>query len=92
MKAADLLHFHFIIHTIFVKYTLRVFLSLMPWLVYNIFMQKGIIMIGLFVGSSIGSYLPVLWGGSLLSFTSVLLGAIGGLAGVWAGYKITQSF
>jgi|GEM_PF-1011545 hypothetical protein len=42
-------------------------------------MSKTIIGIGMFVGSTIGSYIPALWGGSLLSFTSILLGVIGGL-------------
>lgn len=56
------------------------------------FMEKGIIMLGLFVGSTVGSYLPVLWGGSLFSFTSILLGAVGGLVGIWGAWKLTQSF
>ena len=52
---------------------------------------KRLCYIGAFVGSSIGGYVPVLWGGSLLSFTSVTLGLVGGLAGIWVGYRIGQS-
>jgi hypothetical protein len=50
--------------------------------------MKKLIMLGMVVGSCAGSYLPVLWGGSLLSMSSLLLGAIGGFAGIWIGYKI----
>jgi hypothetical protein len=50
--------------------------------------MKKIIMFGAFVGLCAGSYIPVLWGGSLLSMSSLLLGAVGGFAGIWIGYKI----
>ncbi|MEH2372374.1 MAG: hypothetical protein V7K15_04690 [Nostoc sp.] len=53
-------------------------------------MSKTIIGIGMFLGSTIGSYIPALWGGSLLSFTSILLGVIGGLVGIWLGYRISK--
>jgi hypothetical protein len=47
--------------------------------------------IGAFVGSGIGGYVPLLWGGSLLSLSSIVLGMVGGLAGIWVGYRIGQS-
>jgi hypothetical protein len=50
--------------------------------------MKKLTMFGAFVGSCAGSYIPVLWGGSLLSMSSLLLGAVGGFAGIWIGYKI----
>jgi hypothetical protein len=50
--------------------------------------MKTLIMFGAFVRSCAGSYIPVLWGGSLLSMSSLLLGAVGGFAGIWIGYKI----
>jgi len=50
--------------------------------------MKTLIMFAMVVGSCTGSYIPVLWGGSLLSMSSLLLGAIGGFAGIWIGYKI----
>ncbi len=53
-------------------------------------MNKFIIGIGMFVGSTIGSYIPVLWGGSLLSFTSILFSVIGGLVGIWLGYRVSK--
>ncbi len=54
-------------------------------------MQK-IVMFGMIVGSSLGSYFPVLWGGNLFSLSSIFWGAIGGLVGVWMGYKIGSYF
>jgi hypothetical protein len=55
-------------------------------------MNKLIIGLGMFLGSTLGSYIPVLWGGSVFSFTSILLGVIGGLVGIWLGYKISKYF
>jgi hypothetical protein len=51
---------------------------------------KSLIMIGLVVGSTAGSYLPMLWGAGWLSIASVLFGGIGGLLGIWAGYKVSR--
>ena len=52
---------------------------------------KKLCYIGAFVGSSIGGYVPVLWGGSMFSVSGVLLSMVGGLAGIWVGYRIEQS-
>lgn len=51
---------------------------------------KFFIFLGMTVGSIAGGYLPMLWGDSFLSFASVLTSGVGGLAGVWVGYKISQ--
>lgn len=53
-------------------------------------MNKFIIGIGMFVGSTIGSYIPALWGGSVLSFTSIIFSVIGGLVGIWLGYRVSK--
>jgi hypothetical protein len=45
----------------------------------------------MFIGSAVGSYLPVLWGGSLFSFTSIILSAVGGIIGIVAGIMIGSS-
>lgn len=49
---------------------------------------KQLIWIGMVVGSAVGGYLPLLWGSSLFSFSSIVLTAVGGIAGIWAGYKL----
>lgn len=51
--------------------------------------QKTIIYLGLFIGSTIGGFIPMLWGGSLFSVSAVLLSGAGGIAGIVAGYKLT---
>ncbi len=49
-------------------------------------------MFGMAIGSTAGAYLPTLWGGSLLSITSVTLSAIFGLLGILGAWKLTRSF
>ena len=50
-------------------------------------------MIGLCMafGGVVGGYVPVLWGASSLSLESFLFGALGAVAGVWAGVRISES-
>jgi dipeptide/tripeptide permease len=45
---------------------------------------------GLFIGSTIGSFIPTLWGDSLFGITGVLLSAVGGILGIIAGYKLSK--
>lgn len=52
--------------------------------------QKSVIWTGMVIGSAIGGYVPVLWGGSVFSLTSVFLTAVGGVAGIWAGFKLSR--
>ena len=49
--------------------------------------KKTLIWIGLTVGSLAGGYLPALWGGNAISFTSIILSAVGGGLGIWLGYR-----
>jgi hypothetical protein len=41
-------------------------------------------------GTFAGGYLPALWGDNGLSLTAVACGAIGGLAGVWLGVRLSN--
>jgi hypothetical protein len=41
-------------------------------------------------GSVVGGYLPVLWGASSFSMSSFLFGAVGAIAGIWAGVRISE--
>lgn len=50
--------------------------------------SKSAIWIGMFIGTTAGSYLPTLWGAGYFSFSSVILSTIGGLIGIYAGFKI----
>ena len=49
---------------------------------------KTLVWIGMIAGSAIGGYLPLLWGGHLLSFSSLVLSTLGGMAGIWLGYRL----
>jgi hypothetical protein len=42
------------------------------------------------VGMLVGGYVPVLWGASSFSVSSLLFSALGGAAGVWAGVRLTD--
>ena len=54
---------------------------------------KGFIWIGIFVGSTAGGWLGALLGhGNWLGWQSILGGAIGAFAGIYAGYKLSQYF
>lgn len=53
--------------------------------------MKTFIWGGMFAGSGIGSILPLLWGASALSMSSVILSAVGGIAGIWVGYTLAKS-
>ena len=51
---------------------------------------KRTIMIFTVVGGTIGGYIPVLWGASFMSIASVLWSTIGGIAGIWIGFKLSR--
>jgi len=54
-------------------------------------MTKKFIWIGFFVGSTIGNLLPTLWGGDVMSLSAFALAAVGGIVGIWLGYRWSQS-
>ena len=43
-------------------------------------------------GSVIGGYVPVLFGASLISFTSILGSGIGSLIGIYLSFKLAKLF
>lgn len=47
-------------------------------------------MTGLFLGSIAGGYIPLLWGGSVFSLSSIFLSGAGALVGIWLGFKVAQ--
>ncbi|MCX6787724.1 MAG: hypothetical protein NT108_01000 [Candidatus Kaiserbacteria bacterium] len=51
--------------------------------------SKSLIWGGMFIGSSVGGYLPAFWDGGLMAYT--FWGAIGGLVGIWVGFKIAKA-
>lgn len=51
---------------------------------------KTLVWLGLGVGSTVGGYVPTLWGGDLISFSGLFGSFIGGMVGIWAAYKLNQ--
>lgn len=51
---------------------------------------KTLIWIGMFLGSTIGSYIPVMFGADLLSSGPIWGSCIGAILGVWGGYKLGE--
>ena len=52
--------------------------------------QKALITIGLLVGSTIGGFIPNLWGVGMFSLSSIFFSAIGAILGIYLGFKISQ--
>ena len=46
-------------------------------------------MIAVLVGSTLGGFVPDLWGGSAFSVSGVMFSLLGGIAGIWAGVKVS---
>jgi hypothetical protein len=53
---------------------------------------KSLIWIGASVGGIVGGYIPALWGAGLFSVSSIIWSTVGGVAGIWAGFKLGQIF
>ena len=53
-------------------------------------MGRSVIGMCALVGLTVGGYVPVLWGASSFSLTSLLFGAAGGFAGVWFGARLSD--
>ncbi|HVZ51306.1 MAG TPA: hypothetical protein VG986_05025 [Pseudolabrys sp.] len=47
--------------------------------------MRSRIWLGILIGSTIGGFVPELWGAGMLSYSSVALSTVGGLAGLWLG-------
>jgi uncharacterized membrane protein YeaQ/YmgE (transglycosylase-associated protein family) len=57
----------------------------------NSFVEKMTILIGMVLGSVVGGWLPVaLFDSGWFSVTSLVCSFAGAVAGVWAGWKLTQ--
>jgi hypothetical protein len=42
------------------------------------------------VGTFLGGYVPSLWGGSPFSLASIVCAALGGIAGIWLGVRLSS--
>lgn len=51
-------------------------------------MGRSVIGLCVLVGSTVGGFVPALWGASAFGLTSLLLATVGGAAGVFVGARL----
>lgn len=54
-------------------------------------MDKRVLWLCMLAGSTVGGFLPELWGASAFGASSLLLSAIGAIAGVLVAARISES-
>ena len=52
--------------------------------------MRSTIWLGIFIGSTVGGFIPELWGADMLSCSGVLLGGLGAFAGLWLGSRASR--
>ncbi|MFA6601944.1 MAG: hypothetical protein WCT02_03770 [Candidatus Paceibacterota bacterium] len=52
--------------------------------------RKTLTWIGVFVGGTVGGYVPVLFGAEMFSFAAIIGNTVGGILGIWAGFKLSE--
>jgi hypothetical protein len=43
------------------------------------------------MGTIVGGYVPALWGAGSFSMASIVFSLFGGVAGVWAGFRLVNN-
>lgn len=52
-------------------------------------MERRVAWLFVLAGATVGGLVPEAWGGSAFGMASLALGAVGAIAGLWLGYRIT---
>ncbi|MDO8581746.1 MAG: hypothetical protein Q7S16_02625 [bacterium] len=52
--------------------------------------KKILIWIGVFIGSTIGGFVPELWGADMFSFSGLLFSTLGALFGIYLGFTFGE--
>lgn len=52
--------------------------------------SKRVIWMGATVGSVVGGFVPSLWHASMFSMWGLVFSTVGGIAGIWLGWRITR--
>jgi predicted MFS family arabinose efflux permease len=50
--------------------------------------SRSAIWLGVLIGSTIGGFIPELWGAGMFSYSGVLLSGVGGFIGLWIGANL----
>ncbi len=53
-------------------------------------MGRSVIGLCIGFGSVVGGYVPELWGSGSFSVSSIVFGAVGGIAGLWLGIRVSE--
>ena len=57
----------------------------------DIMSMKTFVWGGYGIGSTIGGFIPALWDASIFSFWGLILSTIGGMAGIYIGYRLAKN-
>jgi hypothetical protein len=52
--------------------------------------SKSAIWIGMFIDSTLGGFIPELWGAGFLSFSFILSTAVFGILGIYLGFRMSN--
>lgn len=52
--------------------------------------RKQLVWLGIFVGSTIGGFVPALWGASMFSMSGIIFSGIGAFVGIYLGWKLGE--
>ena len=52
--------------------------------------SKRLVTLFTFIGGTIGSYIPMLWGANSFSFSSLFFGAVGAILGIFIAFRLTH--
>jgi hypothetical protein len=50
--------------------------------------RKSLIWIGMIIGTTVGSFVPALWGEGGFTMSSIFFSTVGGVVGIWVGYRL----
>lgn len=51
--------------------------------------RKTAVWFGLFIGSTLGGFVPSLWGAGMLSYSGLIASSVGSLVGIWIAWRVT---
>ncbi len=54
--------------------------------------DKKMVMLGMTIGSTIGGFVPTLLGAGIFSLWSIVGTLIGGILGIWVGFRLKDIF
>ena len=51
---------------------------------------RSVIWIGMFIGSTIGGFIPSLWGADVFSMSGIFWSSAGAIVGIYLAFKFTE--